>query len=63
MFIVYSLWNDCLIKKIIEPHCEKTGLRVSDLVRHKLGCIATENCYRLKISDLGTCSRGIVLSV
>ena len=34
---------------------------VSDQVRHKLGCTATEDGYRLGISDLG--SRGIVLSV
>ena len=30
---------------------------VSDLVRHKPGCTATEDAYRLEISDLG--SRGI----
>ena len=34
---------------------------VSDQVRHKPGCTATEDCYLLEISDLG--SRGIVLSV
>ena len=33
----------------------------SDLVRHKPGCTATEDGYRLEISDLG--SRGIVVSV
>ena len=33
---------------------------VSDQVRHKPGCAATENGQRLEISDLG---RGIVLSV
>ena len=34
---------------------------VSDQVRHKSGCIATEDGYMLEISDLG--SRGIVLSI
>ena len=34
---------------------------VSDQVRHKPGCTATEDGQRLEISDLG--SRGIVLSV
>ena len=34
---------------------------VSDLVRHKPGCTATEDGWRLEISDLD--SRGIVLSV
>ena len=34
---------------------------VSDQVRHKPGCTATEDGMRLEISDLG--SRGIVLSV
>ena len=34
---------------------------VSDHVRHKPGCTATEDGFRLEISDLG--SRGIVLSV
>ena len=37
---------------------EKTNVLVSDLVR---GCTATEDGYRLELSDLG--SRGIVLSV
>ena len=26
-----------------EPHHEKTNILVSDLVRHKLGCTATED--------------------
>ena len=43
-----------------EPRCEKTGLRVSDQVRHKPGCTVTEDSQRLDISDLG--SRRIVLS-
>ena len=34
---------------------------VSDQVAHKPGCTATEDGYRLEISDLG--SRGIVLSM
>ena len=34
---------------------------ISDKFRHKPGCTATEDGYRLKISDLG--SREIVLSV
>ena len=45
----------------MEPRCEKTGLRGFDKVRHKPGCTATEDGWRLGISDLG--SRGIVLSV
>ena len=47
--------------KSFESRCEKTGLRVSDQVRHKPGCTATEDGWRLEISDLG--SRGIVLSM
>ena len=38
----------------------KPVFRVSDQVRHKPGCTATEDGKRLEISDLG--SRGIVLS-
>ena len=34
---------------------------VSDQVRHKPGCTATEDGYSLEISDVG--SRGIVLSI
>ena len=37
----------------------KLVFRVSDQVRHKLGCTAIEDGQRLEISDLG--SRGIVL--
>ena len=44
-----------------EPRYEKTNVLVSDLVRHKPGCKATEDGWRLEISDLE--SRGIVLSV
>ena len=39
----------------------KTVFGVSDQVPHKLSCTATEDGYRLEISDFG--SRGIVLSV
>ena len=34
---------------------------VSDKVRHKLDCTATEDGYRVEISDLG--SKGIILSM
>ena len=44
-----------------EPHHEKTNIVVSDQVRHKPGCTATEDGKRLEISDLE--SRGIALSV
>ena len=39
----------------------KRVFEVSDQVRHKPGCAATEDGQRLEISDVG--SRGIVLSV
>ena len=42
-----------------EPCHEKTNILVSDLVRHRPGCTATEDGQRLEISDLE--SRGIVL--
>ena len=38
----------------------KSVFGVYDLVRHKPGCTATEDCYRLEISDLG--SRGIAVT-
>ena len=31
------------MRTLNEPRCEKTGLRVSDQVRHKPGCAATED--------------------
>ena len=34
-----------------EPRHEKTNVLVSDQVRHKLGCTATEDDWRLEISD------------
>ena len=37
---------------INEPRVEKTNVLVSDLVRHKPGCTATEDGQRLRISDL-----------
>ena len=47
--------------KVNEPHHEKTKVLVSDLVRHKPGCTATEDGWRLDISDLE--NGGIVLSM
>ena len=44
---------------INEPRREKTNVLVSDLVRHKPGCTATEDGYRLEISEVER--RGIVL--
>ena len=49
------------VESIFKPRHEKTNILVSDLVRHKSGCTATEDGKNLKISDLE--SRGIVLSV
>ena len=46
---------------IYEPRHEKTNVLVSDLVRHKPGCTATEDGKRLEISGLER--RGIVLSM
>ena len=51
------LFLDINAQITFEPHHEKTNILVSDLVRHKPGCIPIE----LGISDLG--SRGIVLSM
>ena len=45
----------------MSPVVIKPVFGVSDQVRHKPGCTATEDGYRLEISDLG--SIGIVLSV
>ena len=63
-WIILLIWFKALHSSVllsIEPRCEKTGLRVSDQVRHKLGCAATEDGLRLEISDLGR--KGIVLSM
>ena len=46
---------------IIEPRHEKTNVLVSDLIRHKPGCTATENGWRLEILDFER--RKIVLSM
>ena len=59
MTVKYFMTN--LDERIFEPRREKTNVLVSDQVRHKPGCTATEDGYMLEISDLG--SRGIVLSV
>ena len=47
------------IKCIFEPRHEKTNILVSDLIRQKPGCTATEDGWKLESSDLE--SRGIVL--
>ena len=57
--ILYCL--SLLIENVNEPRHEKTSILVSDRVRHKPGCTATEDGLRLEISDLE--SRGIVLSM
>ena len=44
-----------------EPRHEKTNVLVSDLVRHKPGCTATQDGKKLEILDLE--SRGIGLSM
>ena len=47
---------------ILEPRCEKNGLRgFPDQLRQKPDCTATEDGWRLEISDLGR--RGIILFV
>ena len=51
--------NTCVI--IMSLVLRKPVFGVSDQVRHKPGCTATEDGEKLEISDLG--SRGIVLSV
>ena len=50
-----------LLSRRNEPRHEKTNILVSDLVRHKPGCTATEDGWRLEI--LGLKSRGTVLSM
>ena len=51
----------CQLPVTYEPRHGKTNVLVSDLVRHKPGCTATEDGQRLEISDLER--RGIVLSM
>ena len=62
--ILYYI-EDIAMPTLYEPRREKTGHRgfigVSDQVRHKPDCAATEDSSRLENSDLGR--RGIVLSV
>ena len=64
-FFICSLSSDCHSEPFdnlrYEPRHEKTDVLVSDLVRNKPGCTATEDGKRLEISDLE--SREIVLSV
>ena len=48
-------------KNLLSLVVRKPVFGVSDLVRHKFGCTATEDGWRLEISDLE--SRGIVLSM
>ena len=44
---LYSIYNSrqsaIPILRLFEPRCEKTGFVVSDKVRHKPGCTATED--------------------
>ena len=67
MFTLNVLMFVCVIMHVrqirctFEPRCEKQVFGVSDQVRRKPGCTATEDGKRLEISDLE--SRGIVLSV
>ena len=44
--------NDAAQMQSNEPQHEKTNVLVSDVVRHKPGCTATEDGERLEISDL-----------
>ena len=48
---------------IIGLSCDKTTLLVSDQVRHKLVCTATENGKNKKLEILHLGSRRVVLSV
>ena len=55
-------------KQTNEPCHEKTNVLVSDLVRHKPGCTATEDGLRLEISDLESrsyyiCSEGSAMAL
>ena len=45
----------CLSTILFEPRYEKTGLRG---FRHKPGCTATEDGWRLEILDLGSVGGG-----
>ena len=59
VFLFHSIHNCHVIH--LSLVVRKPVFRVSDQVRHKPVCAATEDGLRLQISDLG--SRGIVLSV
>ena len=59
LFTTFGMQKDDNI--IFEPRHEKTNVLVFDLFRHKRGSTATEDGWRLEISDLE--SRGIVLSM
>ena len=48
-----------VLKSVNEPRHEKKIILVSDLVRHKSGCTATEDGLGLEMLDLE--SRGFVL--
>ena len=52
---------DRVSKSYLSCIMRKTVLRISDQVRHKLGCTAIEDGQRLEISD--SRRRGIVLSM
>ena len=56
---MYSVISNGQYKNTNQLRHEKTNILVSNLVRHKPGCTATEDGYRLDISDFE--SRGIVL--
>ena len=53
-FSVFVKFNVFALMLLYEPRCEKTCLRVSDQVRHKPVCTATEDGQRLEISDVGS---------
>ena len=54
-----AVFTLCLCRQCLS--LRKPVFGVSHQVRHKPGCTATEDCYRLEILDLG--SRGTVLSM
>ena len=61
MKIKLNLFDLKFYLALFEPRHEKTNVLVSDQVRHKPGCTATEDGQRLEILDLE--SKGIVLSM
>ena len=61
MYVNFGKFSSSRQIQKIEPRNEKTNILVSDLVRHKPRCTATEDGYGPEISDLE--SRGIVLSM